>query len=713
MLDTDRMRYTSCLAIFALLSASAFGAATGTEKRAITANDILNFHWATGPQISPDGSKIIYTYVTTNPKNDGYQTSLWIVPTSGGGHPRQLTSGIHDSSAQWSPDGRMIAFVRSEPGGEGGRRPSGQIYLLSLEGGEARPLTDLPRGAGGPVWSPDGKSIAFSSGTTPKDLEKKAADEPASDVRVILKAVYRANGGGYVQNEHPSHIWIVDLPAVPGTPQKARQITKGQFSESDINWAKDGSKLYYTSNRELEPYYAERGSDVYSVSATGSGEPMKVASIEGSIHGLSLSPDGRKLAFIGTLNGKPIRSYSEPDLWVMSLDGGAPKNLTADYDFDIGGGVGGDQHAPAGGQGGGKPFWTADGAAIVVNSSEEGKVNLVRVDASTGKVTHFTNGNHDLLAFSASTDVTKVAAILSTPTNIGDVFCFDGSFHQLTRINDELFSQLKISEPEMIWTTSFDGRKIQSWVQRPPDYDPSKKYPMILNIHGGPHAAYGYTFDHEFQWMAAKGYLVLYPNPRGSTSYGQDFANIIQFHYPGDDYKDLMAATDDVIARGWVDPKKMGVTGGSGGGVLTNWVVGHTDRFAAAVSQRSIADWSDFWYTADFVLFQATWFRSAPWEDPADFKARSPITYIDKVKTPLMLIEGGEDYRTPPGSGGEQMFRALKYRHIPTAMVQFPGESHELSRSGKPTHRVERLEHIVAWMDKYVMGQPITTYDIQ
>ena len=705
------MRYCHCLAILTLLSAPAFSGASGTDKRAITQKDILDFHWVIGPQMSPEGSKIVYTYVTTTPKNDGYQTSLWIVAVNGSSPARQLTAGPRDTSAQWSPDGKTIAFVRSEPTVEG-RRPSGQIYLLSLEGGEARPLTDLPRGAAGPVWSPDGKSMAFSSSTTAKDLEKKTPEEPASDVRVILKAAYRANGGGYTQSERASHIWVVEVPVVPGVAQKARQITSGPFSEVDAIWAKDSAKIYYTSNREPEPYYKAQDSDVYAVAAAG-GEPVKVASIDGPIRGLSISPDGKRLAFVGTLTGTPIRSYSQPDLWVMPLDSASsPRNLTVDYDFDIGGGVGGDQHAPAGGQAGGKPFWTADGSAIVVGSSEEGKTNLVRVDASSGRVTAYTKGNHDLLTYTVSADASKVAAVISTPTNIGDVFCFDGSFHQLTKINDTLFSGLKMSEPEMIWTTSFDGKKIQSWVQRPPDYDAAKKYPLILNIHGGPHAAYGYTFDHEFQWMAAKGYIVLYPNPRGSTSYGQDFANIIQYHYPGDDYKDLMAAVDDVIARGWVDPKKMGVTGGSGGGVLTNWVIGHTDRFAAAVSQRSIANWSDFWYTADFTLFQATWFKAAPWEDEADFKARSPITYIDKIKTPTMLIEGEVDFRTPPAAGGEQMFRALKYKHVPTAMVQFPGESHELSRSGKPNHRIERLEHIVAWFDKYVMGMPITTYDV-
>jgi dipeptidyl aminopeptidase/acylaminoacyl peptidase len=306
--------------------------------------------------------------------------------------------------------------------------------------------------------------------------------------------------------------------------------------------------------------------------------------------------------------------------------------------------------------------------------------------------------------------------LMSTPTNIGDLFLVDGAtgrMQQLTHSNDELFSKLNVTEPEMFWYKSFDGKRIQTWVQRPPDFVEGKKYPMILDIHGGPHAAYGYTFDHEFQWMAAKGYVVLYPNPRGSTTYGQDFGNIIQYHYPGDDYKDLMAGVDELVKRGWVDPEKLGVTGGSGGGVLTNWTIGHTDRFKAAASQRSIADWRDFWYTADFTQFTPSWFRGAPWEQEADFKERSPITYVEKIKTPLMLIEGEADFRTPPGAGGEQMFRALKYLKKPVVMVRFPGESHELSRSGKPVHRVERLQHIVAWMDKWVVGAEIHAYDVQ
>ncbi len=698
--------------------AVAFGIALSipaADRRPIADTDLYAFQWVANPRISPDGSRIVYTHVTVNQKHDGYDTALWIIPSSGG-VARQLTGGPRDSSPQWSPDGKLLAFVRALE--KDGKPQPAQIYLLAMEGGEARSLTDLPKGAGGPQWSPDGRAIAFSSTNVPADFEKKKDGEEKSDVRVIAKAVYRANGSGYLESDRPTHIWTVAVPKTPGEVQKATELTSGQFSEGDIVWSRDGSQVYFTSRRVAEPYYETPHTDIYSVKAAG-GEPTKIAGLEGGIQQMALSPDGTRMALAGTIDvGKDgvERSYSQPDLFITSLQpGSTPKNLTANYDYDIVGGIGGDQ-APPRGSGPSRPFWSSDGRFVYVVSAEEGRSNLKRIDAETGKVEPETEGDHDLFAYNATPDASKAALLISTPTNIGDLYALDVASRQmkrLTNINQELFSKLNLTEPEMIWYKSFDGKHIQTWVQRPPDFQAGKKYPLILNIHGGPHAAYGYTFDHEIQWMAAKGYVVLYPNPRGSTTYGQDFGNVIQYHYPGDDYKDLMAAVDELIARGWVDPEKLGVTGGSGGGLLTNWVIGQTTRFKAAVSQRSIADWSDFWYTADFTLFTPTWFRGAPWEQQADFKARSPITYIDKVTTPLMLIEGEADYRTPPMSGGEQMFRALKYRKIPTVMVRFPGESHELSRSGVPRHRVERLDHIVAWFDKYLQGQEIHTYDVQ
>ena len=378
-----------------------------------------------------------------------------------------------------------------------------------------------------------------------------------------------------------------------------------------------------------------------------------MASIDGEIEAFQPSPEGKQIAFVGTLNGSPVRSYNQSDFFVTAIaPESTPRNLTADYDFDIAAGVSGDQRAPRGGRGGGIA-WSRDGKSVMVATTAKGRSNLMRFRLSDGRMETFSNGDDDVIAISTGADGSSVAALISSPTNIGDLHVANArkktaAWKQVTRINETLFSTLEIPAPEEIWYDSFDGKKINGWIVKPPGFDASKKYPLILQVHGGPHIPYGYSFTHEFLWMAAKGYVVLYTNPRGSSSYGQEFGNLIQYAYPGDDYKDLMAGVDYVVKRGYVDEKKIGITGGSGGGVLTNWAITQTDRFAAAVSQRSIADWSGFWYTCDFTLFQPVWFRGAPWEEPEDFAARSAINFIDKVKTPLMLIEGESDMRTPP-----------------------------------------------------------------
>ncbi len=703
------------------IAVAAVTSAGAQEKRLITESDIMKFVWIAEGQISPDGRFVAFTRVTINEGKDDYETSLWLVPADGSSQPRVLTSGTRDSSPRWSPDGKSIAFVRA-PEKDGKPQPA-QIYLLALDGGEARPITDLPRGAGGPVWSPDGKRIAFSSSMRPDDYPpsppappaQSAPPAPKSDIRVITSAVYRANGGGWNDPDRQSHIWVTEVR--PGTEvAKATQLTSGKYSEGGHVWAPDGSRLYFSSTRVDEPYFLQGDSDLYSILASG-GEITKVASINGSIGGPRPSPDGKWIAFNGTLYGTAERSYDQPDLFVAAADGsGAPRNLTAGYDFDIGGGVGGDQRAPRGGGAGGA-IWAADGKSIITVAGEQGSANLVRIDVASGSVSPVYRAAHTVQAYTATPDAKTIAAVTSTGTNINDLFVLDAgagasSAKQITHVNDALFKGIKLSEPELVSWTSFDGKKIEGWVLHPPDFDKSRQYPFILEIHGGPHSAYGNVFTHEFHWMAAKGYVVLYPNPRGSSNYGQDFGNIIQYHYPGDDYKDLMAGVDMMVKRGYIDAKRMGITGGSGGGLLTNWAVTQTTRFAAAVSMRSIADWSGFWYTADFSQYTPSWFRKAPWEDPTDYAARSPITHVANVKTPMMFIDGDDDLRTPPSDGGEMMFRALKYLKVPTVMVRVPGETHELSRSGKPRHRVERLQHILGWFDKYLQGKPVATYDL-
>ena len=713
------------------------------QKRNITEKDLFSFVWIGDPQISPDGSRVAFVRVTVNEKKDGYDTSIWTVSTvNADTHP--LTTGTRDSSPRWSPDGKYLVFVRVTE--KDGKPDVPQLFMLAMAGGDSFQFTNVTKGAGQPLWSPDGTTIAFVNTANPEDLakakeaqkeglpspapqpapqtvaspgpsptpvdSKKPDDKRDSDVRVITRAVYRANGPGYLDSKHPQHIWVIAAPRNADEKVTPKQLTTGRFAEGNVTWAKDGAQIYFTSDRTDEPYYDLPSTDIYSV-AVGGGQPVKLTSFEMDAAGFALSPSGKQIAFIASI-GRPVKSYAQPDLWVIDIGPDAkPRNLTAEFDYDVGGGIAGDNSAPRGG-GGNPPIWTSDGRGLISVYAKEGRANLATFDAADGKLSDLTRGNQSVTSFRSTADRAKLVYTVSTPTLIGDMYLLEppgGNSRQLTNFNDKLFSRLNLTEPEEIWYQSFDGKKIQAWVQKPPDFDAKKKYPLILNIHGGPHAAYGFIFDHEFQWMAAKGYVVLYPNPRGSTSYGQEFGNIIQYNYPGDDHKDLMAGVDEVIKRSYIDEKRLGITGGSGGGVLTNWAIGHTTRFAAAVSQRDISDWSSWWYTADFSQFQPSWFKGAPFED-TDFKTRSPITYIDKVTTPLMLILGEADWRTPTGAGGEQMFRALKYRKIPTVMVRFPNESHELSRSGQPWHRIERLQHIVGWFDKWLMGMPKPEYEV-
>ncbi len=711
------------------------------SKRFITEMDLFKFTWIADPQISPDGATVAFVRVTVNEKDNRYETSLAVVPTDGSQAPRKLTSGTRDTTPRWSPDGKRIVFVRTATPANGSgsgtaakddndaKPQAPQLFVIEMDGGEARPLTDVKDGAAAPAWSPDGHWIAFTSATGPtgpgeregqegRERKEEQDGKHQSDVKVITKAVYRANGNPtYVDDTRHSHIFVVRASDSSADKPIPNQITDGEFDEGGLAWSTDSSQIYFTSVRVAEPYYTEAGHELFRVGREG-GPVTKIAAIAGDIGNIAVSPDGRKIAFVGELRGSPIRSYSQPDLWVTdAAPDSRPKNLTEGYDYDIAGGIGGDQAAPRGGNR--RPVvWTKDGASLVVVAAEKGSSNLKRVSIATGKVDPITDGKQDVAAFAATPDASKIVATLSTQTNIGDLFVVNGARGgaagvQITRVNDGLFKDITQSEPEEIWYRSFDGKQIQGWILKPPNFDASRKYPLILEIHGGPHSAYGNVYTHEFQWMAAKGYVVLFVNPRGSTTYGQDFGNIIQYHYPGDDYKDLMAGVDEALKRGYVDPNRLGVTGGSGGGLLTDWTVTQTQRFKAAVAQRDIADWYGFWFTADFTLFQPTWFRKAPWEDPQDFAARSPITHVANVTTPEMFILGDQDYRTPPADGGEMMFRALKYRRVPTVMVRFPRENHELSRSGEPWHRVERLQHIVGWMDEWLMGKKNAAYATQ
>jgi dipeptidyl aminopeptidase/acylaminoacyl peptidase len=746
------------------------------QKRPITDKDLFAFHWIGDTELSPSGTTICYVEAMVTPDHSGYQTSLFLLDlTAPGAKPVALIAGTHDSSPRWSPDGKQIAFIRSadRPGAAAGAPNPPQLYLMDAKpNATAIKLTELSKGAGSPQWAPDGRSLTVTS-STPQDQAKARLDAAikaratgddahVSDIRIINRAVYRFNGEGFLDPTSVPQLYMVYLPKPDGTQDAPWQLTAGRYGVEDYLWSKDGW-LFYTSSRVDESIFEEFPKNTLFAfqPTTAASHPKEMPTpalakeLDRNARGIALSPDNKHLAFHASADSLHAISHAEEDLWTLDIAwaDGKPtipmpsKNVTAFQGYEMGSGVGGDNTAPRGGGRGGIQ-WSSDNTHLMDVAGSRGSAVLLSIDLTSGDITRVSARMQSVLSFNATPDQKSVIALISNPILIGDLFKLDpavmpagpmpgaqppspGNQTQLTHVNDELFSHLDLRMPEelkvkpTVHGSNIPYVTIDTFVQLPPDFPkvttkddtspdkPTHPYPLILNIHGGPHSAYGWVFDHEMLLMAARGYVVDYPNPRGSTTYGQNFANIIMNNYPGDDFHDLMDTVDVLVKLGWADPDKLGVTGGSGGGLLTDWVVTQTNRFKAAVAQRDITDWANWWYTADAISFHQSFEpKSPPFDNVELYRAHSPITFVNNIKTPMMFILGDADYRTPPTGGGEDFFRALKYKHIPTVMVRFPRESHELSRSGEPWHRVERLDNIIDWFDEFLMGKCEPQYDL-
>jgi len=688
---------SSLLAILGLaLSAGSSGAAGAAGaagvSRPFQPMDVFELEWASDLQISPDGSRIVYVRGYMDVMKDRRGSNLWTVPVDGTDH-RPLTHGGGDVSPRWSPDGSRILYVAAENGAR-------QLWVHWLDTGRSAPITRLTESPSGLAWSPDGKQIAFSMAVPAQS--KPFAEMPAPPEgaewapppRVIEKVVYRADGSGYLPDAF-THLFVV--PAEGGTP---RQITSGDFQHGGTpSWTPDGKYLVFSANREDDWELDARDTEVYELEVA-SGEIRPLTDRQGPDGSPVVSSDGTRIAYLGFDDRE--QGYQVTHLYVMDRDGSNPRKLTGGLDRSVS-----------------DPVWAADGRGVYVWYADHGvgEVALVSLDGSIQKVASGVGGlslgrPYGGGQFSVS-DGGTVAFTLAGEHHPADVAVAaskggssPGNANRLTELNRDLLDYRALGAVEEIWyESSYDGRRIQGWIVKPPGFDPSKldpsrKYPLILEIHGGPFAEYGPTFGAELQLYAAAGYVVLYANPRGSTSYGEEFGNLIHHAYPGNDYDDLMSGVDAVLAMGYVDPEQLFVTGGSGGGVLTAWIVGNTDRFAAAAVAKPVINWLSFVGTADFYPFFSKdyWFPGLPWENPMHYWERSPLSKVGNVTTPTLLMTGEADYRTPIEES-EQFYQALQLEGVDTALVRIPGASHGIAN--RPSQLIAKVQHILAWFARY------------
>lgn len=668
------------LGVVAILFPALFRAADSKkiDDGTFRLKDVFGLEYASDPRISPDGSHVVYVRNSFDIMNDRQRSNLWVVGTDGKNH-RPLTSGNrNDASPRWSPDGTRLVYVSS---GEG----SSQLYLRWMDTGQTAKLTALISRPGGISWSPDGRFIAFSMFV--KDTRKPYASMPerpegaqwAEPAKVITRLRYRNDGEGYLPEGY--HQLFV-IPADGGSP---RQLTSGPFDHRGApDWAPDSKALLLSANRHEDSDYQPLNDEVYELKLED--RSIKQLTVrKGPDNSPAVSPDGRSIAYLGF--DDKYQGYQVTRLYLMNRDGSGGRVLTGSFDRDVS-----------------SPIWDTNGKGIYFSYDDQG-VTKVAFATPEGKVETLTSGvgGTDLGRPYASGSFTagrngSVAFTATTPNRPADVAIASrgGKARPLTSLNEDLFGHKQLGSVEPIWyESSADKRKIEAWLVKPPVFDATKKYPLILEIHGGPFANYGERFAAEIQLYAAAGYVVLYVNPRGSTSYGEEFGNLIHHNYPGQDYDDLISGVDAVVARGYINPEELFVTGGSGGGVLSSWIVGKTNRFRAAVVVKPVINWYSHALTADaYNFFYKYWFSGYPWDRTEEYMKRSPISLAGNVQTPTMLMTGEEDYRTPI-SEAEQFYQALKLRKVDTALVRVPGASHGLV--DRPSQLISKVAHILQW----------------
>lgn len=649
-------------------------AAPAQSKKVLDKSTFYDMESVTGPAISPDGKMVVFTRTFTDKMKDQYRSALWISALDGS-RTRELTGDTYSArNPVWSPDGSRIAFIADRDG-------TNQIHILYMDKGEIAQLTRLEREPADLRWSPDGKRILFSTLVPDSDSalpiklpELPKGAQPAKPATVIDRMSWAADGQGPVIKAK-RQMFLVDA-VLGGTPQR---LTDGKYSYDNPEWSPDGTKVYVSCIPKDDPEF-ERGNSEIFVITVASGGMAPLTDRVGPDTNPSPSPDGKRIAYTGYDYQK--FTFHLSSIYVMDADG-TNKKLW----------VGNLPSSPS------NLIWAKDGSGIYYTMEERGSANFWFAPVG-GAPKQITEGVQVLTGLDLS-ESGQAVAIRSSFKEPGRLITFPVSkaaaVRELVDVNADILSGMALGDAEELNFTAPDGVKAQGWLIKPANYEPGKKYPMVLWIHGGPWSMYNVGFNWAFQNFSAEGYAVLYTNPRGSTGYGQEFVNGIQYSYPGKDYDDLMAGVDAAIAKGFIDENNLFVCGGSGGGVLTAWIVGKTDRFAGAVSMRPVIDWHSFVGTTDGPVIWYDQFRKFPWEDPQEFAARSPLTYVANIKTPTMVMTGEADLRTPI-SQTEELYRALKMLKKETLMVRMPDEFHGWRR---PTHQLAQQLYLQAWFERH------------
>ena len=647
------------------------------KPRYLDKDTFFQMETLTAPDISPDGGQIVFTRGWTDITKDQAQANLWLVG-SDGSRPRELTQGAwRDSAPAWSPDGKRIAFLSTRSGAP-------QIHVMWADTHEASQLTHVDYTPSNLRWSPDGKWIAFDM-TIPDEtpvLPVKLPKTPkgaqlAKGAVIVDTLVWGRDGVGPVAKGY-SHVFVVDS-TLGGTP---RQITSGNYNHNSAEWSPDGNTIYVSGIRKPDAEYLKGDSEIYAIDVK-SLAVKQLTDRKGPDTNPRPSPDGRWIAYTGW--DEQGLTDTIANLYLMGASGDQ-KRLW----------VGKLPSSP------GSIHWADDSSGVYYSMQEQGVENLyfasLKMDYGD-KPRPVTSGTQVLTGVSMARNG-RVAAVRSGFQEPGVLVAFDvnrpGDVKKLVDVNEDVLAGVKLGDAEELRFSAPDGLKVQGWLIKPAGFDASKKYPMVLYIHGGPWSMYTVGFNWDFQNFAANGYAVLFVNPRGSTGYGQEFVNGIQHSYPGKDFDDLMAGVDAALAKGWIDKDNLFVCGGSGGGVLTAWIVGHTGRFRAAVSMRPVIDWGSFVGNTDGQNWYDQ-FTKYPWEDPVQYAERSPLHYVANVTTPTMVMTGESDLRTPI-TQSEEFYRALKILKKETLLVRMPEEFHGWRR---PSHRILQQLYLMAWFEKW------------